>query len=50
MNDNSDKTRIYISAQEYLERFYRSFGFEKVSEMYLEDNIPHIDMVLNIKR
>lgn len=50
IKDNSDKESIYISAQEYLERFYSSFGFEKVSDMYLEDNIPHIDMVLNIKR
>lgn len=50
IKDNSDKESIYISAQEYLERFYSSFGFEKVSDMYLEDNIPHIDMTLNLKR
>ena len=36
---------IRLSAQCYLERFYREFGFESVGEPYLEDNIPHIAMV-----
>lgn len=36
---------IKISAQAYLEEFYKSLGFEKVSDIYLEDNIPHIDMI-----
>ena len=35
---------ITISAQLYLEKFYSSLGFVKVSEPYLEDNIPHIQM------
>ena len=37
---------IRIGAQAYLEKFYGSFGFVTVSEMYLEDDIPHVDMVL----
>lgn len=36
---------VRISAQQYLEKFYRSFGFETVSEMYLEDGIPHVEML-----
>jgi len=36
---------IRISAQEYLLRFYESFGFRQVSETYLEDGIPHVEMV-----
>jgi len=36
---------IKISAQAYLEEFYKSLGFEKASDIYLEDNIPHIDMI-----
>jgi ElaA protein len=36
---------IRISAQSYLERFYASFGFVTVSEPYLEDGIPHVEMV-----
>ena len=39
-------TPITISAQQYLEKFYQSLGFETVSEMYLEDDIPHIEMLL----
>jgi ElaA protein len=35
---------IVISAQLYLKAFYESLGFEQVSEVYLEDNIPHIKM------
>lgn len=35
---------IDISAQEYLKSFYEKHGFVKTSEMYLEDDIPHIHM------
>ncbi|MBB3657115.1 ElaA protein [Rhizobium sp. BK650] len=36
---------IALSAQAHLRRFYESFGFAKTSEEYLEDGIPHIDMI-----
>lgn len=36
---------IRISAQEYLINFYSSLGFEIVSEAYLEDDIPHVEML-----
>jgi ElaA protein len=36
---------VRISAQSHLERFYGSFGFVKDSEPYLEDGIPHIEML-----
>lgn len=37
--------KIKISAQSYLQRFYENLGFEIVTEMYLEDGIPHFGMV-----
>ena len=37
-------SQITIGAQLYLKKFYESHGFEKTSEMYLEDDIPHIEM------
>ena len=37
--------KIKISAQEHLAKFYQRHGFEQVSEMYLEDGIPHIGMI-----
>ncbi len=37
--------KIRLSAQRYLEGFYSSFGFERVSDVYLEDGIEHILMV-----
>ena len=40
----NEKT-IRISAQEYLLNFYSSLRFVKVSEVYLEDNIPHVEML-----
>ncbi|MGQ0827109.1 MAG: GNAT family N-acetyltransferase [Bacteroidota bacterium] len=40
------KVPIRISAQCYLKNFYKSLGFEIASEEYLEDNIPHVEMVL----
>jgi ElaA protein len=36
---------IRISAQAHLARFYGEFGFVAVGEVYLEDNIPHLEMV-----
>ena len=36
---------VRISAQTHLEAFYGAFGFVSVSEMYLEDDIPHIEML-----
>lgn len=37
--------KIHVSAQAYLEKFYSSLGFKTVSEIYIEDGIPHIDMI-----
>ena len=36
---------IQLGGQEHLKAFYQQQGFEPVSEMYLEDGIPHIDML-----
>jgi len=36
---------IRIGAQSHLQRFYGSFGFVPCSAEYLEDGIPHIDML-----
>ncbi len=46
MHDLYPGQTIKIGAQQYLENFYQSFGFETTSDVYLEDGIPHIDMVL----
>jgi ElaA protein len=40
------KGDIKIGAQYYLKNFYASFGFEQVSDIYLEDGIEHIYMIL----
>lgn len=37
---------IQIGAQLYLKDFYGSFGFRAMGEVYLEDNIEHIHMIL----
>lgn len=36
---------IKIGAQLYLKNFYESFGFEQISDVYLEDGIEHIYML-----
>lgn len=36
---------VRIGAQHYLEKFYQSFGFVTVSDIYLEDDIPHVEML-----
>lgn len=44
IHENHSSKKIMLSAQEHLQQFYTKFGFTPVSEMYLEDGIPHIDM------
>ena len=39
--------KLKISAQCYLIKFYESFGFKILGVEYLEDGIPHIEMILN---
>lgn len=39
-------TSIKVSAQCYLQKFYENLGFKVVSDMYLEDGIPHYGMLL----
>lgn len=36
---------VRISAQAHLAPFYEGLGFQSVGEEYLEDNIPHIEML-----
>jgi len=38
---------IYISAQCHAINFYKKFGFEVTSDIYLDAEIPHRDMKLN---
>ena len=37
---------VRISAQSYLLKFYESFGFRSIGKEYLEDDIPHMEMLL----
>ena len=37
-----------ISAQSYLLPFYQKFGFESTGKEYLEDDIPHTEMIKTI--
>lgn len=36
---------ILLSAQAHLEGYYARYGFEPTGHSYVEDDIPHIDMV-----
>lgn len=39
-----NETIITIGAQLYLKKFYESHGFVAISDVYLEDDIEHIEM------
>ena len=43
------KRDIRIGAQYYLKQFYTSFGFVQKGDIYLEDGIEHIEMLLPIE-
>ena len=42
------KQPIRIGAQLYLKAFYESLGFVPTGDIYLEDNIKHIEMIFPI--
>ena len=43
------KKRIRMSGQAYLTEFYKGLGFEKVSDLYLEDGIDHYEFLYEIE-
>ena len=45
VKEELNETQIRISAQLYLKQFYESLGFSVTSDIYLEDDIEHIEMV-----
>lgn len=45
IQERFNETRIDLSAQTYLKRFYNDLGFRESGEEYLEDGIPHILMI-----
>lgn len=48
INEKYHGKKVIIQAQAYLQKFYENFGFYAVSDVYLEDDIPHIDMLLKL--
>jgi ElaA protein len=44
------KSDIKISAQTYLLKFYQSLDFESTGKEYLEDDIPHTEMIIKLKK
>ena len=49
IKDKYGDSPIRISAQAYIKEFYKSLGFREVSDVYLEDDIPHIEMLYEMK-
>lgn len=48
IEEHFGKVPIRIGAQCYLIKFYEGLGFQIASEEYLEDNIPHIEMLYKL--
>ena len=44
-----DASSIKIGAQVYVKKMYEDCGFVVISDEYLEDGIPHMDMLLTLK-
>lgn len=45
INKYFNTSEIRLSAQKYLIKFYESHGYKTAGEGYLEDGIPHINML-----
>jgi ElaA protein len=49
IKDHFGEVPVRISAQSYLEKYYTKFGFVRSEkEEYLEDDIPHVDMLCSM--
>ena len=48
IKQNIKAEKIELSAQKYLNKFYKDLGFYKIGEDYLEDGIPHQRMIKEI--
>ena len=48
IKQNIKGEKIELSAQKYLDKFYKDLGFYKIGEDYLEDGIPHQRMIKEI--
>ena len=50
IKNNLKGEKIELSAQKYLDKFYKDLGFYKKGEDYLEDGIPHQRMLTDLIR
>ena len=50
IKENSESEKIELSAQKYLDKFYKELGFYTKGGEYLEDGIPHQRMFLDLIR
>ena len=48
IKQNINGKKIELSAQKYLDKFYKDLGFYKTGEDYLEDGIPHQRMLYDL--
>lgn len=46
--DRMNATKIKIAAQSHAKTFYENMGFQQSSEEFMEEGIPHIEMILDI--
>ena len=48
IKQNIKGEKIELSAQKYLDKFYKDLCFYKIGEDYLEDGIPHQRMIFDL--
>ena len=48
IKENLDDNKVILSAQLYVKSMYESVGFEAISDVYEEAEIPHIKMSVEI--
>ena len=48
IKQNINGEKIELSAQKYLDKFYKDLGFYSKGEQYLEDGIPHQRMFFDL--
>lgn len=48
LDEELQENPIRLHAQNYLRQFYASFGFQAISDVFMEDGIPHVAMLRSV--
>ena len=49
IRENMPCQKLYVESQKHAEGFYAKFGFQTVSDVFMEEGIPHVAMEMQVR-